>query len=579
MFHQMFNPHLHAIVLAAGSFGLAQNPIGIPHESAIQSGAGGGFIQENQGPCVCDSDHHQLMSAIAGVPYSGTQRGTRPYSFYPMGGKLWEDVFINNFVDLDSSASQIQDWDCTNYTYNGHDASDANIRTFEEQDIGVPVFSALDGVVIATHDGEPDKNTSWNGQPANYVAVNHGNGQVCYYYHFKKDSVAVAVGEAVVAGQQIGQIGSSGNSSGPHLHFSTYDLGQVVEPWAGNCRPGASLWEDQIPIEREARVMDFAVSDVRPDVNGGMPFEMPRSGYVELYQPAYLWYTVTSLPAFSTWQLDYVNPSGNVVYSSGTQAHNNSTPWRGTWWWRWYHGGSFNNVVGQWSMHLYINGALMVEAPYEVVSSSDPKPNREPEPVEISVGPVTPSAEGVFTCNAQSLAALDDPDYDVLQLRYIWQVNGTVVRDEITAALSDVIPSAWATTGDHVQCSVSVGDGDLFLDPVADGLVVGQPAVRVSIPSPVELGQMNQLHIEGGQPQTEYTLVFGTNQGWRGIPGCPGMGVNIQNPKVGPSVTTDLQGEANFDVFVPNSAQGKTFLLQAVSQAACETSNFLNHRL
>ena len=125
------------------------------------------------------------------------------FPVYPMGGTLYGDLFINNFADLDPGPGLL-DWDCTGFTYNGHDASDVDLRSFGEQAIGVPVFAALDGTVVATHDGEFDMNVC-PGSPcnpnSNYVIIDHGSGRLCYYWHLKQWSVAVSPGEQVVTGQ------------------------------------------------------------------------------------------------------------------------------------------------------------------------------------------------------------------------------------------------------------------------------------------------------------------------------------------------------------------------------------------
>ena len=51
-----------------------------------------------------------------------------------------------------------------------------------------------------------------------------------YYYHLRRDSVAVEVGDVVTRGQLVGLMGSSGNSSDAHLHWSVYYKGMRVEP-------------------------------------------------------------------------------------------------------------------------------------------------------------------------------------------------------------------------------------------------------------------------------------------------------------------------------------------------------------
>ena len=62
----------------------------------------------------------------------------------------------------------------------------------------------------------------------NYVVVDHGNGYTSLYGHLQK--ATVKQGETVSAGQQVGVIGSTGNSSGPHLHLRVRKNGQSIDP-------------------------------------------------------------------------------------------------------------------------------------------------------------------------------------------------------------------------------------------------------------------------------------------------------------------------------------------------------------
>ena len=104
----------------------------------------------------------------------------------------------------------------------------------------MPIFAALDGTVVTAHDGEPDQNTEWAGQRANFVVLDHGAGHRTWYFHLKLGSVAVEEGQEVKAGQQLGLTGSSGISSGPHLHFQSELNNEWYEPSSGPCRSGPS---------------------------------------------------------------------------------------------------------------------------------------------------------------------------------------------------------------------------------------------------------------------------------------------------------------------------------------------------
>ncbi|MEE8513970.1 MAG: M23 family metallopeptidase, partial [Gammaproteobacteria bacterium] len=72
---------------------------------------------------------------------------------------------------------------------------------------------------------------TWSGRRYSYgdmVEVNHGNGYVTRYAHNQKN--LVGIGEKVEKGQVIAVMGSSGRSTGPHVHFEVLHNGKAVNP-------------------------------------------------------------------------------------------------------------------------------------------------------------------------------------------------------------------------------------------------------------------------------------------------------------------------------------------------------------
>lgn len=109
---------------------------------------------------------------------------------------------------------------------------------------GAPILSPVDGVVVAVHDGEPDHEARRSklalipyalGQAgrlrrgAGAVAGNHVvfadrvSGMFVALVHLRRGSLGVRAGVEVAAGEQIGECGSSGNSTQPHVHVQAMD--------------------------------------------------------------------------------------------------------------------------------------------------------------------------------------------------------------------------------------------------------------------------------------------------------------------------------------------------------------------
>ena len=87
------------------------------------------------------------------------------------------------------------------------------------QPTGTPVYATADGIV--------SKADYW-GSYGNYIQIEHGGEMETRYAHLS--GYAVAAGEQVRKGQLIGFVGSTGRSTGPHLHYEVRVAGQAVDP-------------------------------------------------------------------------------------------------------------------------------------------------------------------------------------------------------------------------------------------------------------------------------------------------------------------------------------------------------------
>lgn len=112
--------------------------------------------------------------------------------------------------------------------YGYRNAPVAGASTFHQGiDIGVGNLSRADRDVVAALAGTVTK-TGYNYSAGNYVVIDHGNGLVTKYYHAYK--VYVKVGQYVERGEEIMEAGTTGYSSGPHLHFGVYINGTSIDP-------------------------------------------------------------------------------------------------------------------------------------------------------------------------------------------------------------------------------------------------------------------------------------------------------------------------------------------------------------
>ena len=152
------------------------------------------------------------------------------------------------------------DWNCGSIYYGGHQGSDFGIGSWSGMDEGRAVVAAADGVVIATNDGEFDRCETADCGEANYVILEHADGRRTWYWHLKQWTVAVSAGQVVTCGTHLGYAGSSGNSTGPHLHFEVREAS------------GGMGDADTYFLDTAARHLDDLLKSTQPPADARLEF-------------------------------------------------------------------------------------------------------------------------------------------------------------------------------------------------------------------------------------------------------------------------------------------------------------------
>ena len=216
--------------------------------------------------------------------------------------------YISAHVDHDNATTTYKDYNCGNITYDGHKGTDIAIGPFpftKMDSNSVEIIAAAAGTIIDKHDGEFDRNCVGTGTnlPANYVIIQHSDGSRALYWHMKSGKVtSKAIGQAVTAGETIGIVGSSGSSSGAHMHFEVWagsTVSTLVDPFSGTCNliNATSWWNSQKPytepsiVKASVHITDIVIppcpttETTNESTTYAIPFQGPglSPGYAKFY--------------------------------------------------------------------------------------------------------------------------------------------------------------------------------------------------------------------------------------------------------------------------------------------------------
>jgi murein DD-endopeptidase MepM/ murein hydrolase activator NlpD len=210
---------------------------------------------------------------------------------------------ISNFVDQNPSfPNALLDYNCGARTYDlasGYNHAGIDFFTWpfgwlKMDTSAVEIVAAAPGTIVLKSDGNFDRQCGFGGGNWNAVYVRHADNSVAWYGHMKNGSLtSKPVGATVVAGEFLGVVGSSGNSTGPHLHFELYDgASQLNEPYGGPCNSmnAFSWWTAQRPYYDSA-VNAIHTNSAAPAFNTCPQQETPN--IATLFSPGQTAYFVT----------------------------------------------------------------------------------------------------------------------------------------------------------------------------------------------------------------------------------------------------------------------------------------------
>lgn len=249
--------------------------------SQILAGGGEYKFNESKTPCLTEVQREAVMSELKNglqelkqqnrLAYNETNRGSHPLFIWPIkkkDGLEYNDVWaISGYVDQNTAfPNQLLDYNCGSKTYDtnaGYNHLGVDVFTWPfawrmMDNDEVEIIAAAPGQIIAIGRTQFDRSCTFNDNVWNAVYVQHSDGSVALYGHMKQNSpTSKIVGDMVEVGEYLGIVGSSGNSTGPHLHFEVYSeiewngTGQdiLIDPYAGNCNSlnVDSWWQNQKP--------------------------------------------------------------------------------------------------------------------------------------------------------------------------------------------------------------------------------------------------------------------------------------------------------------------------------------------
>lgn len=464
-----------------------------------QDNMGSGYYQPDRTtPCVTPEQHEHITKSINKSREELQQKGILPATQerefttlfeWPLGLHNGLDDYgyhgISNFVDQNPEyPNLILDYQCGSRSYDlssGYNHAGTDFYTwpfswYKMDHDQVKVVAGAAGIIVYKSDGNFDRNCGFNSGNWNAVYVQHADGSVAWYGHLKNGSLTTkAVGEAVASGEYLGIVGSSGNSTGPHLHLEIYDSGgNLIDPYSGNCNSlnGESWWLDQRPyydsgLNALRTHSEPAIFPVCPETETLNEKNQFCGGDVVYYTAYYR----DQLPKQDA--VYKVYRPNNSIYQQWTQTFD--TYYSSSWWYWWYTLPP-NPPTGIWTFEIVYEGETY-ERFFDVIGTTT----------------ITPSGNTTF-CEGGNVTLSAPPGH--YGFEYQWKKDG----DDIAGANNATFE---ASESGAYTCEVSIPNSCSTTSNTISVNVESAPLVNVTADGPLAFCEGESVTLTSS-PGAEY---------------------------------------------------------------------------
>lgn len=344
---------------------------------------GGGAYLVKPTECLSNTERAEIMQMLefnrSALMQSGklsvNKKLSHPLFIWPVkksDTSPYQEIWsISNYVDHNAAyPNQLQDWNCGNRTYDTNDGyNHAGIDIFtwpfgwyQMDHSQATVIAAAPGIIIGKSNGNYDRNCAFNNSNWNAIYVQHNDGSVAWYGHMKNNSLtSKSVGDFVESGEFLGIVGSSGNSTGPHLHFEVYDNSNVlVDTYQGPCNNWTSStdtwWQNQKNYnDPKINAVLTHSNEVKLDNGCGVQETTNFKDQFNSGEAVYVYTYLADIAVGTPVNIKLIRPNNTIAYN---YSFNMATFYTASYWF-WVFPSGYFNVNGNWKTSITIGSQIV----------------------------------------------------------------------------------------------------------------------------------------------------------------------------------------------------------------------------